>query len=39
VSFEAGVARDGKRATEVRLVSRGLSSFGREMTVGIRTRP
>ena len=30
VSFEPQPATDGKRATEVRLVSRGLSSFGRE---------
>jgi cold shock CspA family protein len=30
VSFEPQTATDGKRATEVRLVSRGLTSFGRE---------
>ena len=36
VSFEAGVTTDGKRAAEVRLVSRGLSPFGRETAGGIR---
>jgi cold shock CspA family protein len=30
VSFEPQTGTDGKRATEVRLVSRGLTSFGRE---------
>lgn len=30
VSFEPQAGSDGKRATEVRLVSRGLTSFGRE---------
>jgi len=36
VSFEAGVATDGKRAAEVRLVNRGLSPLGRETAGGIR---
>ena len=36
VSFEAGTVADGKRAAEVRLVSRGLSPFGREAASGIR---
>ena len=30
VSFEPQSGTDGKRATEVRLVSRGLTPFGRE---------
>ena len=36
VSFEAGTVADGKRAAEVRLVSRGLSPFGRETASGVR---
>ena len=36
VSFEAHTAPDARRAAEVRLVSRGLSPFGRETTAGIR---
>lgn len=36
VSFEAQAAPDAKRAAEVRLVSRGLSPFGRETAGGIR---
>ncbi len=39
VSFETGVASDGKRAAEVRLVGRGLSSLGRPAPVALRTRP
>ncbi|HZP39540.1 MAG TPA: hypothetical protein VFE48_23940 [Methylomirabilota bacterium] len=39
VSFEAAVAPDGKRAAEVRLVGRGLSSLGREAPVVVRARP
>jgi cold shock CspA family protein len=34
VSFEPQVMGDGKRAAEVRLVSRGLASLGREATSG-----
>jgi len=34
VSFEPQTGTDGKRATEVRLVSRGLTPFGREATAG-----
>ena len=34
VSFESQPGTDGKRATEVRLVSRGLSSLGREAPAG-----
>lgn len=37
VSFEPHAGTDGKRATEVRLVSRGLSPFGREVAAsGVR---
>jgi cold shock CspA family protein len=37
VSFEPQAASDGKRATEVRLLGRGLTPVGREAaTVGIR---
>ncbi|HEX4994915.1 MAG TPA: hypothetical protein VFX87_08100 [Methylomirabilota bacterium] len=37
VSFEPQSGTDGKRATEVRLVSRGLTSIGREAPpVGVR---
>jgi hypothetical protein len=36
VSFEANTVPDARRAAEVRLVSRGLSPFGRETTAGIR---
>lgn len=37
VSFEPQSGPDGKRATEVRLVDRGLTSLGREApTVGVR---
>ena len=37
VSFEPQTGTDGKRATEVRLVSRGLSPLGREAApVGVR---
>jgi cold shock CspA family protein len=34
VSFEAQALGDGKRAAEVRLVTRGLSAFGREAPAG-----
>jgi len=34
VAFEPQTGTDGKRATEVRLVSRGLTPFGREPTAG-----
>lgn len=34
VSFEPHPGTDGKRATEVRLVGRGLTSFGREASAG-----
>jgi cold shock CspA family protein len=34
VSFEPQVSADGKRAAEVRLVSRGLTPFGREAPAG-----
>ena len=34
VSFEPQTGTDGKRATEVRLVSRGLTSLGREAPAG-----
>jgi cold shock CspA family protein len=34
VSFEPHPSTDGKRATEVRLVSRGLSPIGREAPAG-----
>ena len=36
VSFETQSAGNGKRATEVRLMSRGLASTGREPAVGVR---
>ena len=37
VSFEPQTGTDGKRATEVRLLSRGLTPFGREAPpVGVR---
>jgi cold shock CspA family protein len=34
VAFEPQTAGDGKRAAEVRLVNRGLASFGREPAAG-----
>ena len=34
VSFEPQTGTDGKRATEVRLLSRGLSAIGREAPAG-----
>lgn len=36
VSFEPHAPGDGKRATEVRLVSRGLAPMGREAAGGLR---